>query len=191
MRTKQKKLAGPGWWSQQKKIEVVTTDLALGNAAMVEGVTGVPRGTIRQWRMQDWYKELVADIRNEEDCELDVKLSKVIDKSLDAVLDRVEHGDFVFNSKTGKFDRKPVHMRDALNAVTQVFDKRNLLRGKPTSRTEKHNVSDSLANLAAEFAKFAKSKTIEGTIVNEDADEEMPDEGKDSGQVQEAAVVNA
>ena len=168
---KQKKLAGPGWWSQQKKIEVVTTDLALGNAAMVEGVTGVPKGTIRQWRMQQWYKDLVADIRNEEDGELDVKLTKIIDKSLDAVMDRVEHGDFMFDSKTGKFLRKPVHMKDALKAVTDVFDKRNLLRGKPTSRVEKTNVTDNLAKLAEEFAKFAAGRQIEGEVISSDREE--------------------
>lgn len=186
---KQKKLPGPGWWSQQKKIEVVTTDLALGNAAMVEGVTGVPRGTIRQWRLQDWYKELVAEIRNEEDVELDVKLSKVIDKSLDAVLDRVENGDFMFDSKTGKFLRKPVHMKDALQAVTQVYDKRNLLRGKPTSRVEKHNIQDNLANLAAEFAKFAKAKQIEGEVLESTIEEDSI--GEPSVESQETGQINA
>ena len=186
---KQKKLAGPGWWSHQKKIEVVTTDLALGNAAMVEGVTGVPKGTIRQWRMQDWYKDLVAEIRNEDDATLDVKLSKIIDKSLDAVLDRVEHGDFMFDSKTGKFLRKPVHMKDALAAVTQVFDKRNLLRGKPTSRVEKTNITDNLAKLAEEFAKFANARTIQGEVI-EDADEgEDAHEGNASVQSEEAREV--
>lgn len=165
--SKQKKVAGLGWWSQEKKIQTVTTYLALGNAPMTEAVTGVPRGTIRQWKMQSWWKELESDIRNEEDSELDVKLSKVIDKSLDAVLDRVENGDFIFDSKTGKFVRKPVHMKDALSAVTQVFDKRNLLRGKPTSRVEKQSVSDNLSKLAAEFARFSQAKTIEGIKVDE------------------------
>jgi len=164
---KQKKLPGPGWWSQQKKAETVTTYLALGNAPMTEAVTGVPRNTIRQWKMQDWWKELEIDIRNEEDAGLDVKLTKIVDKSLDAVMDRVENGDFIFNPKTAKFYRRPVHMKDVLKVATDVFDKRNLLRGKPTSRVEKHNITDNLANLAAEFAKFAKSRTIEGEVLEE------------------------
>ena len=67
--------------------------------------------------------------------------------------------------------RKPVLMKDALTAVTQVFDKRNLLRGKPTSRVEKHSVQDNLANLAAEFAKFANAKTIQGEVIAEDIGE--------------------
>ena len=145
---------------------------------MTEGVTGVPRGTIRQWKLQPWWKELVDEIRNEEDCELDVKLSKVINKSLDALTDRVENGDFLFNSKTGKFVRKPIHMKDALQAVTQVYDKRNLLRGKPTSRVEKHSTTDNLANLAAEFAKFAASKTIEGEVIESTEQESTPEESR-------------
>ena len=163
-----KKVAGHnGWWSHDKRVQVVTTYLAVGNAPMTEAVTGVPRSTIRQWRMADWWKELETDIRTEEDSELDVKLSKIINKSLDTVMDRVENGDFLFDSKTGKFHRKPVHMKDALKVTTDLFDKRNLIRGKPTSRVEKQNVTDSLANLAAEFAKFACSKTIEGEVVKE------------------------
>lgn len=153
---------------------------------MTEGVTGVPRGTIRQWKLQQWWKDLVEDIRNEEDTELDVKLSKVINKSLDAVTDRIENGDFMFDSKAGKFRRKPIHMRDALQAVTQVYDKRNLLRGKPTSRVEKHSTSDNLANLAAEFAKFAASKTIEGEVI-ESTIEENP-VGETAGQGTETTV---
>lgn len=194
---KQKKLPGPGWWSQQKKIETVTTYLALGSAPMTEGVTGVPRGTIRQWKLQAWWKELEAEIRNEEDSELDVKLSKVINKSLDAVMDRVDNGDFTFNSKTGKFERRPVHMRDALQAVTQVFDKRNLLRGKPTSRVEKTNVQDNLAKLAEEFAKFSMARTIQGEVVHEekdanerkDADEEDAPIGEPTVEVKEEGLL--
>ena len=162
----------------------------MGNAPMTEAVTGVPRSTIRQWKMQDWWKELELDIRNEEDAELDVRLTKIIDKSLDAVLDRVENGDFVFSKKDNKFHRKPVNMKDALKVTTDVFDKRNLLRGRPTSRTEKHNVSDSLANLAAEFAKFAACKTIQGEVI-EDAHEEDAHEGQDTRQTETAAVLNA
>jgi hypothetical protein len=162
-----KKLAGPGWWSHDKRVQVVTTYLAVGNAPMTEAVTGVPRSTIRQWRMADWWKELETDIRTEEDSELDVKLSKIIDKSLSAVADRVENGDFIYDGKTGEFKRKPVHVKDALKVTTDLFDKRNLIRGKPTSRVEKQNVTDSLANLAAEFAKFAASKTIKGEVIEE------------------------
>lgn len=190
MSKQKKKVAGLGWWSQEKKIQTVTTYLALGNAPMTEAVTGVPRGTIRQWKMQSWWKELESDIRNEEDSELDVKLSKVIDKSLDAVLDRVENGDFIFDSKTGKFVRKPVHMKDALSAVTQVFDKRNLLRGKPTSRVEKQNVSDNLSKLAAEFAKFAASKTIEGEVI-EETNETYADGESPVQESKEGLLVNA
>ena len=177
-----KKLAGPGWWSHDKKCQVVTTYLAVGNAPMTEAVTGVPRGTIRQWKMQDWWKELETDIRSEEDSGLDVKLTKIIDKSLDAVMDRVENGDFIFDSKTGKFNRKPVHMRDALRAATEVFDKRNLLRGKPTSRVEKHNVQDNLANLAAEFAKFAAAKTIQGEVIEDANEREDAHEGQNANE---------
>ena len=188
MGVRAKRVTGGKWWSQEKKIQTVTTYLAVGNAPLTEAITGVPRGTIRQWRLQQWWKDLETDIRNEEDAELDVKLSKIIDKSLDAVMDRVENGDYVFDSKTGKINRRPVHMRDALRAVTEIFDKRNLIRGKPTSRVEKTNITDNLAKLAEEFAKFANAKTIEGESHEEI---ENADEGQNSGQSEKATLLNA
>lgn len=174
-------------WSEETKVKTVTTYLALGNAPMTAAVVGVSPGMIRQWKLTDWWKDLESQIRNEEDAELDVKLSKVIDKSLDAVMDRLEHGDFMYEAKTGKFRRKPVHMKDALKATTDMFDKRNLLRGKPTSRVEKTNVQDSLAKLAQEFAKFAMARTVEGEVINERQQEDSTGqpalESKEEGQV--------
>jgi hypothetical protein len=67
----------PGeWWSDAKRIEVVTTWLALGKIPLVAACTGVTEGTIRQWRTQPWWKELELSIQTESDQELDAKLAK-------------------------------------------------------------------------------------------------------------------
>ena len=155
-------------WSEAKKVEVVTTYLALGKAPMVEAVTGVPRQTIRIWKMQQWWKDLEREIRNEEDGELDAKLSRIIDKSLDAVSERLDNGEFILDSRTGQIKRVPVKMRDAQRVSSELLDKRNLIRGKPTSITEKVSVEDVVRKLAEQFAEFVRKpteKVIEGEIV--------------------------
>ena len=170
------KTASKYFYTDQKKVEVVTAYLALGKAPMVEAVTGVPRGTIRTWKMQPWWKELEADIRAEEDTELDSKLSKIVSTTLDTVVDRLENGDFILDSRSGTVKRVPVKMKDAHKVSVDLIDKRNLLRGKPTSRVEKVAVEDTMLKLAETFKEWAQlikreEKTIEGEIVDAIYDE--------------------
>lgn len=158
-------------YSDQKKTEVVTTWLALGKVPMVEQVTGVSRHTIRQWKLQPWWQELVNEIQNEEDQELDSKLSKVVNSSLDAVMERIEGGEFHIDSRTGQVKRIPVKLRDVHRVMADVIDKRNLLRGKPTSRVEKTQTVDTLTKLADQFAQWVRVhmkpiRTIEGEVVD-------------------------
>lgn len=150
-------------YPEAKKIEVVTTYLALGKAPLVEAVTGVPRQTIRQWKMMPWWKDMVAEIQNEDDAELDSKLSKIINRTLDTVVDRIDHGDFILDSRSGQVKRVPVKMKDAHKVTTDLLDKRALIRGKPTSITERVTIEDVMKKLADEFKKWAKppEKVIE------------------------------
>ena len=158
------------FYSDAKKVEVVTTYLVLGKAPLVEAATGVPRGTIRTWKMQPWWKELEAEIRSDEDQELDAKLSKIVDRTLDTVVDRIENGDYILDSRTGSVKRVPVKMKDAHKVSVDLIDKRNLLRGKPTSRVEKVSTEDVMLKLAETFKEWAKlvkreEKTIDGEII--------------------------
>ena len=161
-----------GFWSDRKKIEVVTTYLALGKAPMVEAVTGVPQQTIRIWKMQPLWKELEEEIRREENLELDSRLGKIVDKSLEVVMDRLENGDFTLNSKTGKVSRIPVKLRDATMASNALIDKRQLIRKNPIEKAQhQQQFEDRLLKLAEQFAEFAigkkkNEKVIEGEVID-------------------------
>ena len=149
------------WWSDAKRIEVVTSWLALGKIPLVSHCTGVSEGTIRQWRTQPWWKELELSILTETDQELDAKLAKRIDKALDVVWDRLENGDFMYDPKTGEFIRKPVNMKDTHRVMVDMLDKRLLLRKQPKEQQSQEAVADILKNLAKEFEQMAKKKLKE------------------------------
>ena len=154
------------WWSEAKRIEVVTSWLALGKIPLVSHCTGVSEGTIRQWRTQPWWKELELSILTETDQELDAKLAKRIDKALDVIYDRLENGDFMYDPKTGEFIRKPVNMKDTHRVMVDMLDKRLLLRKQPKEQQSQEAVQDILKNLAKEFESMAKKRlkeTISGT----------------------------
>lgn len=159
------------WWSEGKRIEVVTTWLALGKIPLVTHATGVPEGTVRQWRTQPWWRELEISIQTESDQELDTKLAKRIDKALDVIWDRLENGDFLYDPKTGEFIRKPVNMKDVNKVMVDMMDKRLLIRKQPKDMQSQEAVADILKNLAREFATMARARVRVAADESEDSPE--------------------
>lgn len=154
-------------WSEKKRIEVATAHAMGLTAPLIEAATGVPAQTIRHWRMADWFRDLVDEIRREDDNTVDAKLTNIVSKSMDVIIDRLENGDFMFNSADQTFVRKPLAARDVSRIADTMFDKRNLLRGKPTSISGKQEqISDRLLKLANEFERFVAAKTIDGEVIN-------------------------
>lgn len=150
------KPVGTKSYTDAKKIECVTAYLALGKAPLVEVVTGVPRQTIRAWKLTQWWKDIESEIRSDDDAELDSRLSKIINRTLDTVVDRIDNGDFVLDSRSGTVKRVPVKMREAHKVGVELMDKRNLIRGKPTQIIQKVTIDDVMAKLATEFAEWSK-----------------------------------
>lgn len=148
-------------WSDAKRIEVVTTYLALGKVPLVAAITGVSEPLIRHWRQQPWWKEMELSIQTESDQELDAKLAKRVDKALDLVLDRLENGDFMYDPKTSQFIRRPVGLKDVNKVMVDMMDKRMLIRKQPKEVQNQEAVADILKNLASEFASMARKKVKE------------------------------
>lgn len=150
-----------GHWKESKRIEVVTMYLSIGSLTETSKITGVPLPTLEGWKRQDWWKELVDKIQSDEDQKIDAKTSKIIDKALEQLLDRIENGEHIYDQKTGKIKRAPAKLRDLNTAFTTILDKRQLLRNKPTKIVEQHSTAAQLQNLAESFAKFVQKKTEE------------------------------
>lgn len=176
-------------WDDKKKVEVVTSWLAVGKMPLVEALTGVPQNTLRAWKQQPWWGDLVREIQTESDQELDTKLAKIVDKSLDVVLDRIENGDFVLNSRTGEVTRIPVKVKDVHRVSVDLIDKRDLIRRRPELlRVDVASVDDYLKKLAAQFTEFVKRKlpkTLEGDAVA--IHEEGPQNGEERQRLPEGS----
>ena len=149
------------WWTDGKKIEVVTAYLVLGKAPMAEAVTGVPAGTIRRWKREQWWDDLVNQIQLEDTQELDAKLTSRLNKALDIVNDRLDSGDFMFDPKSGEFRRRPVSLKDTWTVGREMVDLRAKLRKEPKERKSEEAVGDILKNLAKDFAAMAKKEVRE------------------------------
>lgn len=177
-RNRQKKHIPGTPWSDEKKLEVVQEYLIMGNMRMVATATGVPYEVIRKWKSNPWWAEMVAQIRSTQSLEMDSKMSEIVAKSLDAVLDRVENGDFIYDQKTGEVRRKPAALRDLHRVAVDVLGKREILRDKSEENKQVASVTvaEHLKMLANEMSKWNKPK--QHAIILEDVQDAIPNERK-------------
>lgn len=144
------------------------TYLALGNLSETSKVINVPLPTLSKWKNAPWWKEFVDDIQSGDNQRSDNKMSKVIDRALDILVDRLEQGDYQYDQKTGKLVKVPLKARDLERISSGLFDKRQLLRKQPTNiKADSLTQTDRLLQLAEQFAKFAGQKIPEEKVINE------------------------
>lgn len=152
------------YWPEAKKIEACTMHAALGNLKRVSELTKIPYATVQRWSEEDWWLLTQQRIVREENHEADRKITNIVDKAYEKILERVEHGDTVYDIKRGVVVPVPVSARDLSIVAGTLFDKRQLLRGEATKITRAESSEEQLQKLAQKFMDFVKSKekVIEG-----------------------------
>jgi hypothetical protein len=155
-------------YSDKEKMNAVCVFAVSGNSRRVAEITKIPEATIRAWKSTEWWNEILGRIHTEQDEELNSNLTKLINKAVDAVNDRIDHGDYIYDTRKGALVRKPVSARD-LTVVTAIsIDKRELLRGNPTSRVEKLSNDEHLNQLQEKFKQFAAATEVKQVVAPED-----------------------
>ena len=145
-------------WTQNQKLQAVSTYLMLGSLAETAIVTGIPLPTIKMWKATDWFKEYSLQLQAEDVQQMDSNLKRVVDKALKAVEDRLDLGDAQFDQKTGMITRIPVKAHVALKISTELLTKQQKLKENPLKEEVEKTIDDRLLKLSEEFAKFASKK---------------------------------
>jgi hypothetical protein len=148
--------------SKEDVLRVLGAYAILGNMRLVaEHLSAEPHlnfQTIRKWMQADWWKSALTLIRKQKQGHLDAKLTQIMDLCTNEMVDRLIHGEAVLDK--GEIKRKPVSLRDATITAAVTYDKRALLRGDPTSRSERINPEEAMTKLAEQFVKMAQSKGV-------------------------------
>ncbi len=145
------------FYTDAQKLEAVTTYFLLGgNLALTARKLKINEGTMRQWKYSNWWKDFEKEIRQEERLQLSSKLKKIIGTSWEAVEDRLEHGDFVFDQKAGEVRRKPVSMRDASHIALEATKLQNTMDLQADHSVASEAIEDKLSKLAKAFSDLAK-----------------------------------
>jgi hypothetical protein len=145
-------------WPPAKRTEAVTTYLATGTLAMTSAITTVPVRTLRAWKRSAWWKEAIEELMYEDNIKVSAKLDKVLTRSLAAVEDRLENGEYMYDPRTGKIKRIPPKLRDVYKVTSDLVDKKQALlkmHAKEHDTAEKQVIGDHLAQLALAFTKMA------------------------------------
>jgi len=145
-------------WTQNQKLEAVSTYLMLGSLTETALVTGVPVATLKMWKHTDWFKEYALQLQTEDVQQMDSNLKRIIGKALKATEDRIDHGDAQFDQKTGEIVRVPVKAHVALKISTELMTKQQKLHENPIREEVEKTIDDRLLKLSEEFARFAKIK---------------------------------
>lgn len=160
-----------GIFPEIKRVEAATTYAVTGSAPHVAELTGIPEATIRSWRKQEWFQAILKEVWSENNELLNTKLTNSIQKAQDLLDDRLDNGDTKV-LKDGTLVRVPISGKD-LSLITAInFDKRQILRGEPTSRSETvgpgEKVVSKLEQLAETFKALANKtrKPLEGEVVD-------------------------
>lgn len=183
-RNRKKRREGEENWPLEKKLEVVGHWLVLGNMRQAAAMCGVPYDTVRKWKALPLWAELEQELRVSENIQMDTKLSKLVDKSLEAVHDRLEHGDYIYDQKTGSIQRKPAALRDVHRVAVDMLSKRDDLRHGATERQEVSKISakEQLTMLAQEFAKWV-TKEQKPVIDLEEVEDAVYEERPENGEI--------
>lgn len=151
-------------WSDQQKLEAVSSYLALGNLALTGRLLGIPEITLRVWKASVWWKDAVDEIRLQEKMQLSSRMKKLVEASQTIVAQRLETGDPILNQKTGEIIFKPVSMKDAHKVSVDLIDRQKDLDKMTQDTSESDERDDAkLEKLAEKFALMA-TKSIEKNL---------------------------
>ena len=145
-----------GIFPQEKYVAAATLFAATGSVAEVSKLTDIPEKTLKVWIRQKAFKDLLNEIREENDEKIDVAYTEIIGSALEGLKDRLKDGDYVPN-KFGDLRRVPVKARDLAATTATITTQRQLIRGKPTSRTEQVGDLKRLEMLAEQFVKMTQN----------------------------------
>ena len=148
-------------WDEKTRLEVVQAYILTGSLALAAGMCQVPLPTAKVWKTSQWFKDLELELRQGAKLRLSSRLSKIVDKSIDALEDRIDKGDFFFNKTTKQFERKPITAEVAQKITAQLVDRVLLVeKAAQTGVVTDEGLDARLEKLRQEMKEFAKRPSL-------------------------------
>lgn len=132
-------------WTREDKMQAVSVFLTTGNTRTTATKLGMDRDVLRRWMASKWWPVALAEMRAKFEEELTAEYGATIRKANLELMERLNQGDVKLNRK-GKQVRVPVGARDLALIAAISFDKRQIIRGEPTSIRGARKTAEDRAN---------------------------------------------
>ena len=154
------KFNNPSYFNLEQKTDACALYCVYGDVDQVSELTGIDPKFLRQWKEEPWWSEIQKKVFVEQNEKLASRISGVLDRSLDHLVDRLDNGDYLWDVRKSKLVRKPIDTKVLSNLFNTLVHRRQLIRGEPTNITTQVAVDDRLRLLAKQFEKFANAKEV-------------------------------
>jgi hypothetical protein len=152
--------------SREDKISAAGCWLSLadkdGVLALISTQTGVAEEELKSWMHTSWWSTAleIAKVRQGE--KIDARLTEIIRQSTKEVLERIENGD----EKMGPLgvERVKVSAKDLMVIASLALDKRQIIRGQPTSISRSEG---ELSGLAEKLRQIGARAATQSAVTNE------------------------
>lgn len=140
----------------QERVGAVVAFMVHGSIRRTAEAVNLPASTLRDWKNQQWWTDLCAEVRAEKESEFQAGFSRIVQAAIGAIEDRLQHGDVrLVKGKDGYEERRvPISAKDATVIAGISYDKLRLSLNLPTSITSNQK---SLTELSEEFTNIAKN----------------------------------
>ena len=154
------RIEGRPVYPEKKKRDAIRQWLILGNLVEVAKSVHVPYKTLEAWKENDWWYEIAAEIKATKNIEINAKVEKNIERALNELHDRLQSGDFQYDTKQGKLIRKPINARDLNRIVETQSNLREVLTKNNDEKAKELSFNQKLESIASAFQRFANAKEI-------------------------------
>jgi len=151
-------------YTPEQKIQAAQAYLITGSSYQAQKYCGIKADVIRDWKTRSsWWPDLFIQVRKTKNDELDANFSAVIHSAVGEVADRVTNGDSKLQ-KDGSLVKVPMGGKELAIVLGILYEKRALLRGDVTSRTDTGGNKDAMKLLQSKFEDIAKQ--LSATPIN-------------------------
>jgi len=160
-------------YTPEQKIAAVMAFVLTGTSFQAERLCGVSADKIRCWKQSDWWDEAAEACRREKQEELDGVMTNIIHTAIEKVSDRIALGEIIYvdgipmpdESTEDGFAHKPLSLRELTVTLGILYDKRNLIRGDPTSISGKTDTPTKMKELTDAFKELSKDIKAKKPII--------------------------
>ena len=154
-------------YTAEEKLSAVLAYVMTGSVRGVVRLTGFKQQVVSDWKNNSsWWPDAYRAIKKEKQEEVDGALTAIVHAASSGIMDRIVNGDEIID-KNGDVVRRRMSGKELAWVMGITYDKRALLRGDPTSRTEKIDQSKLMLELKKDFERMTREALSINTITVE------------------------